>query len=196
MYILQRLFSALLVLLLIAVAALWIIGGKKKENQTSLEFDASPEQIWPYLIEPDGINQWFSDLVSIDPITEPSTNPNAAPAPPVRRTLQAADGSQKEYEDQILRFIPQQILSLKSRCAGETITWIYQLDAMVENRTVVTLRAVQSASGIDRFLAPLNEDGRLNQIEVDIRNLKRVVEANAPKKSLDDTAGDGVGDLP
>ncbi len=196
MYFLQRLFSALLVLLLIAAAALWIIGGKKKENQTSLEFAASPEQIWPYLTEPDGISQWFSGLVSIDPITAPLADSTAAPPPPVRRILQAADGSQKEYEDQILRFIPLQILSLKSRCAGETITWVYQLNARVEDQTVVTLRVVQSASGIDRFLAPLNEGKLLEQIEVDIRNLKQVVEANAPKRPLDNTAVDGIGDLP
>ncbi|MDA8563410.1 SRPBCC family protein [Mariniblastus sp.] len=178
MYFLQRLLSGLLVLVIIAAAALWIMGGKKKENQTSLEFDASPAQIWPYLTEPNGIGQWFGGLVSVDPITAPSSEPDAAPAPPVRRIVQAPDGTQKEYKDQILRFVPQQILSLKSRSAGQTITWVYQLDAMVNDRTNVTLRVVESPSGLDRLLAPLNQDFYLDQIETDIRKLKQVVEAS------------------
>ena len=192
MYFLQRLFSALLVLLIIAAAALWIMGGKKKENQTSLEFDASPEQIWPYLTEPNGIGQWFGGLVSIDPITAPSADPTAAPAPPVRRIIQAADGSQKEYNDQILRFVPQQILSLKSHCAGETITWVYQLDPMVNDRSNVTLRVVKSSSGLDRLLAPFNHDTYLNQIESDIRKMKQVVEASNLSGNSNDTFGAGM----
>ncbi len=192
MYFLQRLLSALLVLLIIAAAALWIMGGKKKENQTSLEFDASPEQIWPYLTEPNGIGQWFGGLVSIDPITAPSADPAAAPAPPVRRVIQAADGTQKEYKDQILRFVPQQILSLKSRSAGETITWVYQLDAMVDDRTNVTLRVVKSSSGLDRLLAPLNDDSFLEQVESDIRKMKQVVEANKLSENSNGMFGAGT----
>ena len=192
MYFLQRLLSVMLVLVIIAAAALWIMGGKKRENQTSLELDASPEQIWLYLTEPDKIGQWFSGLVSIDPITAPPSDPAVAPAPPVRRILQAPDGTQREYEDQILRFVPQQILSLKSRSAGQTITWVYQLDAMVNERANVTLRVVESPSGLDRFLTPLNQDVFLNQIETDIRKLKEVVEANKPSGDSNDMFGAGM----
>jgi uncharacterized protein YndB with AHSA1/START domain len=195
MYFLQRLLSTLLVLLLIAAAALWIMGGKKKENQTSLEFDASPAQIWPYLTQPDGISQWFSGMVSIDPITAPPADSGAAPPPPIRRVLQTADGAQKTYQDRVLRFEPEQILSLKSRSAGETLTWVYQLDAMVDDRTTVTLRVVQSASGIDRFLAPLNEGDWMEQIENDIRKLKQVVESGSLSRDLNDAIGGGMDDL-
>ncbi len=183
MFILQRILSALAILLLIGAAAMWIIGGKKSENQTSLEFDATPDQIWPFLTEPDGVGQWFSGLVSIDPITAPPEDPTVAPAPPVRRVIQDAEGNQIEYEDQVLRFTPSQMLSLQSRSAGDTITRVYQLEAMVENRTNVTLRVVKSASGLGRFLAPLSKDVSLKQIEVDIRNLKQVVESSTSSTS-------------
>lgn len=189
MFILQRLFSTLLVLLLIAAAALWIMGGKKKENQTSLEFDATPDQIWPYLTEPNGIGQWFSGLVSIDPIVAPLEDPIGPLPPPVRRILQSADGTQTEYEDEILRFVPQQILALKSRSAGEAITWVYQLDPKVEGRTNVTLRVVKSATGLERFLAPLSDDAWLMQVEVDIRKLKEIVEGNRFGGSSSDAFG-------
>lgn len=186
MFFLQRILSALAILLLIGAAALWIIGGKKTENQTSLEFDATPDQIWPYLTEPNGVGQWFSGLVSIDPITAPPEDPAGNPTPPVRRVLQNADGDRIEYEDEILRFTPGQMLSLKSRSAGDTITWVYQLEAMVEDRTNVTLRVVKSASGLARFLAPLGEDVSLKQIEVDIRKLKEVVESSTSNTSFID----------
>jgi uncharacterized protein YndB with AHSA1/START domain len=183
MFIVQRVLSTLLILLLIAAAALWIMGGAKKENDTSLEFDATPEQIWPYLTEPDRIRQWFSGLVSIDPIEAPSDDP-AAPAPaPIRRVLQTADGDRVEYKDQILRFTPGQMLSLRSRSSGGTLTWVYQLEAMVDDRANVTFRVVQSASGLARLLAPLTEDVSLKQIEIDIRQLKQVVEAAASSNS-------------
>ena len=184
MFILQRALSTLLILLLIAAAALYIIGGKKTENQTSLEFEATPDQIWPYLVEPNGIGQWFSGLVSIDPINAPSDDPTAPPPPSVRRVLQNADGNQIEYEDEILRFTTNQMLSLKSRSAGETITWVYKLEAMADSRTQVTLRMVKSASGLARLLAPIYDDVSLKQIEADIRQLKQVVENSSSGSSL------------
>ena len=107
----------------------------------------------------------------------------------MRRLLQALDGTQTEYEDEILRFVPQQILALKSRSAGDTITWVYQLDALVEGRTNVTLRVVKSASGLERFMAPLSDDASLMQVEVDIRKLKEVVEGNRFGGSSSDDFG-------
>ena len=49
---------SILLLSVIAVAVLWILGGKQTEFSTALSIDAPPEVIFPYLTQPEQLKSW------------------------------------------------------------------------------------------------------------------------------------------
>jgi uncharacterized protein YndB with AHSA1/START domain len=139
-----------------------------------MEFDVSAEQIFPYLVQPERIQQWFSGLIAIDPFLDAAGQPLETAT---QRVLQDAKGKRTTYQDSVLRYTINQMLAVKSRSDHGDTTWVYQLEPSDDGRTKVTLRAVTSASGMARLLAPLNQNVAMKQIEIDIRALKDVAES-------------------
>jgi uncharacterized protein YndB with AHSA1/START domain len=66
-----RIAIGFLSLLILAIAALFVLGHRTNAGRVhaSAEFNASAEQIWPWLSEGDKAKQWVSWLVEVRPLT-------------------------------------------------------------------------------------------------------------------------------
>jgi uncharacterized protein YndB with AHSA1/START domain len=71
-----RIGGGLLGVILLAVIVLLVMGSRSTAGsvQTSVEINASPEQVWPWLHEHDKVKQWVSWLVEVRPVG-PVTSP-------------------------------------------------------------------------------------------------------------------------
>jgi len=66
-----RIGGAILGLLLIAVAGLWIASNRRDAGRmrASVEIERAPEEIWPWITEPEQLTQWVKWLREVRPDT-------------------------------------------------------------------------------------------------------------------------------
>jgi hypothetical protein len=176
---LTRFLLFLLLLAMIAAAALWIIGGKKDEYSISLVIDAHPNQVFPYLTQPDLLKQWASGLVQVEELRPLADGSNRT----IKTTRIVVDQSGKRtaFEDEVLRHSENEAVTVQSSNAAQVITAIYQLDLKDNRKTVLTHRVKVSNVGIGRLLGPLQRDDVKSQMENEARQLKELVETNEPQ---------------
>jgi uncharacterized protein YndB with AHSA1/START domain len=175
-----------LIVLGIVAGGLWIMGGKKNEFSTSLLIDAQPQQVFPYLTQPEQIKQWFAGLESVEAYV-PSKPDIPTRITTTTRVITSVGGGQTTYQDQVIRFEADSLLSIQSRNANEIITWIYELEPD-KGKTRLNYRVKTENRGIGRFMAPLQKTDLEPKIESDARSLKELIETNEPK--LAPTAAD------
>ena len=168
----------LLIVVGIGASSLWILGGKKNEYSTSLVIDAQPQQVFPYLTQPDHMKTWIEGLDEVSELVKPPEK--ELPAPPVTtaRIVRTADGKQVRYQDQIIRFDPGKLVSVQSKNRSQVVTSIYQLEAKEDDKTALTYKVKTKNRGVGRILAPLSTADIQLQMEQDARRLKELVEKN------------------
>jgi carbon monoxide dehydrogenase subunit G len=170
------LFSA--IALIVIVAGLWISGGKKDEYSAKIEINAQPSQIFPYFIDPEKAKAWMSGLEQIDeplPLTEGYNNP-----PELMRTVVDTKGNRVSYNDTVIRFTLNEILTVQSNASGTVHTTIFQLEPLNQERTQFSYFVKTSYNGLARLMAPLHTSKLQDRINTDVRRLKELVEKNEP----------------
>ena len=83
----------------ITIGCLWFLGGKKQEYSTVVSINASTDQIYPYLTEPERIKKWKSELVEIRLLQEGPIELGSKSV----STLQF-NGTTKVFNDEVIRF--------------------------------------------------------------------------------------------
>lgn len=190
-----KLLITLLIVAGVAASSLWIIGGKKNEYSTSLVIDAQPQQVFPYLTQPDLLKSWIDGLAEVSELVKPPEEKLPSPAVTTPRVFRSANGKQIRFQDEIIRFDPDKLVSVQSRNGSHVITSIYQLELKEDNKTSLTYRVKTANRGVGRFLAPLNSTNIQEQMENDARSLKELVEKNRASDSddgLDDSVEDSM----
>ena len=178
----------------IAASSLWIIGGKKNEYSTSLVIDAQPQQVFPYLTQPDHMKSWIEGLTEVSELVKPPEKDLPAPPVTTARVMRTEGGKQIRYQDEIIRFDPHKLVSVQSRNPSQVVTAIYQLEAKEDDKTSLTYKVKTKNRGIGRLLAPLNTPDIQLQMEQDARRLKELVEKNESSDS-DESLEKAMNDL-
>jgi uncharacterized membrane protein len=171
-----RILLFLLIVVLIGGSSLWLIGGKKIEHSTSLVIDAQPQQVFPYLIESDRLIQWVSGLESVEDLEMAETGD---PAIITERIMDDGSGKQVQFDDEVIRHEPDELLSVQSSNSSKIITAIYQLESTEEEKTQLNYRIKISHTSLGRFLAPFQKPNIQQRMEDDLRRLKDLV-VNSP----------------
>lgn len=162
--------------LLVVLAGLWISGGKEEKYSTSLEITASPEQVFPYLTEPDRLISWVEGLEQIDKPLPPQEGQLIPPN--LLRTMIDKKGQKVFFDDVVIRYIPSEMLSIRSTNAAQTFTTVYQLERTVVGKTQFSSHVMLNFLGFERFLAPLKKTDIQSQVIANTRRLKTLIEAN------------------
>lgn len=178
---LSRLLLFLSIALVVFVAGLWISGGKREDYSAKIEIARRPSQIFPYLVEPEKLKNWMTGLEQIDqpmPPLDDYTDP-----PQLLRTVVNPNGKRIEYNDLVIRYSQDQILTIQSSASGKVQTTILQLEPS-NSATQFSYQVKISHSKLARLMAPLQSSNLQERVNGDVRRLKELVEKNEPK--LDD----------
>ncbi len=171
---------SILLLSVIAVAVLWILGGKQTEFSTALSIDAPPEVIFPYLTQPEQLKSWTTGLSEVEELL-PAPKVGLGSGGPVQTTMRVIsmpDGSQARFDDRVIRFEENQFISVQSTGSQKVLIYIYQLEPR-DGQTFLSYRLKSTNCGTGRFLAPLSSNNDYqDRIDGDIRKLKALVESS------------------
>lgn len=159
----------------VGIAAIWIIGGKRHEYSTALAIEASPESVFYLLTNPEGQKKWSSGLQEVGQFG-PAAGDLGGRRERTTRRVTDNKGKEIEFEDEVIRFEQNKLLSVQSSNDLGVITSIYQLESK-DGQTYLTYRVKTSNSGLGRIWAPLVKDETQSKIDGDIRKLKQVAES-------------------
>jgi uncharacterized protein YndB with AHSA1/START domain len=167
-----------LVAVIIATVSVLALMGRRQDagvSRASIELDASPEEIWSWLIDPDKFKQWVSWVVEVQVIT---------PVQGVGRqtvVLMKSPGSTEpvRIEVTITEHAPPRRLAATIVSSGLfTGTQTYQLTDLAQGRTrLEVINHIRYATAPLRLLAPLTTPSATRKTEGDFATLKRLVEA-------------------
>jgi len=175
---LSRLLLFLSIAFAVSVAGLWISGGKREEYSARIDIDRKPDQIWQYLVEPEKLKNWMTGLEQIDRPLEP---PGAYKEPPeLLRTVVNPNGKRVQYNDFVIRYKEDEVLTVQSSASGTVQTTILQLEPF-DSGTQFSYSVKVSHNNLARLMAPLQSSKLQERVSADVRKLKELVEQSEPK---------------
>lgn len=176
----------------ITIGCLWFLGGKKQEYSTVVSINASTDQIYPYLTEPERIKKWKSELVEIRLLQEGPIELGSKSV----STLQF-NGTTKVFNDEVIRFQENEVFTVRSRAPGVIFSSIFKLENE-SGKTGLSYQVKLTNRGFNRLMAPL-QDSDLRQQQM-VRNalaLKKIVESEIlampfnVRENSPDSSGEG-----
>ncbi len=166
-----RIVVAALCLLLIAAGALFLAGGKQFSVVAETRIDASPDQVFWRLTDPEQAKKWIDGLVEVAPLTE------GGHAVGARAKLTIEQGNSSfQLEDEVLQSVENQ--SLVVRMSGNLFETISVLQLTPDrDSTVVRHLAYHSPRSFFRLTAPFAQKQVQQKMQDDLGRLKLLVEA-------------------
>jgi len=174
----SKLLAFLVGLAVLAAAAAWIMGGESAKSSTRISIDASPGDVFRYLVRGEKIKQWADGVVSAGTFSgEDSAGPEA------RVVLD--EGKEVVWQDSIMRFQTGESVSIQSRKSGLTRTYVFQLEENDLGGTNIQYRLTESASGLERFMFPFEDrENARNDMATEMTKLKALVESEVEAGSV------------
>ncbi|MCH2181446.1 MAG: SRPBCC family protein [Mariniblastus sp.] len=162
----------LAIAVVIAVGCLWFLGGKKQEYSTVVSINASPDQVYPYLIEPDRLKKWKSELLDIQPLSEGPVELGSKSV----STLQV-NGKTRVCNDEVIRFQENRVFTVRSRGPNTILSSIFKLENE-SGKTGLSYQIKLTTRGFDRLFVPFQDSDRTQKGMVrDALALKKIVES-------------------
>ena len=145
----------------------------------SVEINASPDRVFPYLYEPEKLLKWVDGLSAIN---------GAPPGPPPVGTrvtfVIEAKGRRHEVESETTRIEPDRLVEGRSFAKGWESLGVQEL-APIDGGTRLTVTCTYSFGSLSvRLLAPVIKRQARKKVRRDLVTLKHVIEtANAVSPS-------------
>ena len=140
----------------ITVGCLWFLGGKKQEYSTVVSINASIDQVYPYLTEPERMKKWKSELVEIRLLQDGPVELGSKSV----STLQF-NGTTKVFNDEVIRFQENEVFTVRSQAPDVIFSSIFKLENE-SGKTGLSYQVKLTNRGLNRLMAPL-QDSDLRQ---------------------------------
>ncbi|HEB83632.1 MAG TPA: hypothetical protein ENI92_01385 [Bacteroidetes bacterium] len=176
----------LLALAALAVAAVYIRGGRVKINTVTVEINAPIDQVFAYITEPAKLRQWIDGYVDSIPLTGDMVGVGSRSI-----EVMVVQGMRQEMPMEITGWNPPESLETMMRSQGFTKRVRYSLSesngvTRVEHMLASWYKGVRPRL----FAGPVTREAQ-KKLEADFATLKRVVEA-APRPDEGEAAGGGT----
>jgi len=161
----------------LAVASLTLMGLRDTAglSTSSIEIDATPETVWPWIDQPDKFKQWVSWVVSVE-----SPNPDVKGVGRKSIVLMKEPSSPEpvRIETVLTDYAPPMRLSADVKFPGLfTGSQTYQLKGLEGGRTRVQLDSrIHYTTWIIRLFEPLGTPSATKKLDQDFAALKRLIE--------------------
>jgi uncharacterized protein YndB with AHSA1/START domain len=167
-----------LVGVVIAVASVLALMGRRQDaglSRTSAEINVSPEQLWPWLDEPDKFKQWVSWVVEVQ-VTHPVTGVGRQAV-----VMMQSPGSSElvRIETTLTEHAPPHRLAADIVSPGLfTGSQTFQLTDLGQGRARVDVtNRIHYTSALVRLFEPLMTPSSTGKIDGDLAMLKKLAEA-------------------
>ncbi|MEE2825222.1 MAG: SRPBCC family protein [Planctomycetota bacterium] len=156
----------------ITIGCLWFLGGKKQEYSTVVSINASTDQVYPYLTEPERIKKWNSELVEIRLLQEGPIELGSK----LVSSLQF-NGTTQVFKEEVIRFQENEVFTVRSRASDVIFSSIFKLENE-SGKTRLSYQVKLTNRGLNRLMAPLQDsDLRQQQMVRNVLALKKIVES-------------------
>jgi uncharacterized protein YndB with AHSA1/START domain len=187
-----RLLIFVVIFIAIGGASLWILGGKKTDYSTSVTINATPQQIFPYLTQPELLTEWVNGLEQVEPLI-PNEDENLPSSASTTTRVIELDGKRLRFEDEVMRFEQDKLLSIRSSNHLTMVTAIFELAAVDRFSTELNYRVRSTNLGIGRFLAPFQKTDQQSRIADEALRLKKLVEQSENNPAAGETVDKAFG---
>jgi uncharacterized protein YndB with AHSA1/START domain len=138
----------------------------------SIDIDAAPETIFPFLVEPDRLKRWLGGFVEARPLTDGPIGVGTRSIDVIR------DGSRvMEFETEITSYEPPHAMTVRIRASGMEAASHYRLERWPSGARTLHRQEVRYR-GVLRVIGPLVGGMVRRKMADDLRRLKEVVEAS------------------
>jgi hypothetical protein len=165
---------------LLAAVVTWMHGGSPQFHASEAGIRATPEQVFPYLVDPGKQKQWISGLIEFR--TQNSNGSDVAAWPPEVGTrwtqVIEKEGQRIEIEVQITRLERNQFVQTRLRAPYFEAVHYFDLSP-TSQETKVTENLTLTYKGFARFWAPFTSGGVGKELNADLDRLKEVAERAA-----------------
>lgn len=176
----SRLTRVLLVvglLLVLAIIALFWMGGRQRQYDTRVVINAPPELVYFFLTDPETVQSWSGSQTRIQPLTEGGHHQGAK-----TKITTKVGGLSLDIESEVIETTPNErlITALASR------QMMARSDFQLEDQngsTVLTHSLLVSPRGLSRFFAPFSGNQIQMSLDQGLNNLRRIIETEAKEYS-------------
>ncbi len=160
-----------------AVSGLWLAGGQKIESSATINIAAAVDDVFPFLLEPEKLKAWVYGLEDVARLTPQDNSGSRSRPPGLSRTL-THDGTATQFDDEVIRYEKNELLSVQSTNSNQTVTSIFKLKPS-GNETRLSCRVTITYHGIGRLVSPLKKDEfhHRKRIDENMRALKQLIES-------------------
>ena len=174
-----KLLMLLVIGLLLAAASIWLIGGKKKVYSIATNINARPQQLFPYLIEPELKKQWLPSIVNEELIPslediENDREPVFAENAKIISDIEF-EGRPLRMNGRVIRFTKDQLVSVKYSNEELSLTYFFRLKPKT-NSTEVEFQKIIRFDGFKRFTSVFAEDNNKALLQQEISQLSKLIE--------------------
>jgi uncharacterized protein YndB with AHSA1/START domain len=136
----------------------------------SIEIDATPADIFPFLVEPERLKRWVGGFVEARPLTDGPVGPGSRSIDVIRE-----NGREMELHTEITRYEPPNAVFVAIRAGGMDAISEYQLEPR-DAGTIVRHSQRVRYSGVLRLVGPFVGGVVRRKMREDLERLKAAVE--------------------
>ena len=156
--------------LMLSAASIWFIGGKKHTYYNVRTVKARAYQVFPYLTDPELKKKWQDNLMEQRLVSD------AMEEGAELRTVIEEGEKTIEFEDHVIRFAKNEVVSIRSRGADVTSTSFVRLKPRGEDTTEIDFRRIVKLGGLKRFMSVFGEDLNQQALDDDLAKLIKLIE--------------------